>query len=166
VPQPLPNDFYTRALGYLHGLEESTLQSDAHTLQGRLITREREIAKRLFDELRETRLLKIISATKIGNEINPTDLTEEEKALVAGVSTSLVAFNGKAEETPQSAPSPESPTQLVVVRFLQDIPEIVGVDLRMYGPYKKEDVGSLPKQNALALIKQGTARQIEVKGLA
>jgi DNA replication factor GINS len=50
------------------------------------------------------------------------------------------------------------------VRFLQDIPEIVGTDLKIYGPYKKEDVGSLPMQNAQALIKQAAARSVEVKG--
>ena len=54
---------------------------------------------------------------------------------------------------------------MTVVRFLQDIPEIVGVDLKIYGPYKKEDVGSLPRENAHALIMQGAAMQIEVKGV-
>jgi len=53
-----------------------------------------------------------------------------------------------------------------VVRFLQDIPEIVGTDLRIYGPYKKEDVGSLPTRNAQALIKQGAAKPIDISGLS
>jgi len=52
---------------------------------------------------------------------------------------------------------------LSVVRFLQDIPEIVGTDLKIYGPFKKEDVGSLPNQNAYALVKQGAAKEIEVR---
>lgn len=53
--------------------------------------------------------------------------------------------------------------ELSVVRFLDNVPEIVGVDLKIYGPYKKEDVGSLPNQNARALIKQGLAKEIDVK---
>jgi DNA replication initiation complex subunit (GINS family) len=36
------------------------------------------------------------------------------------------------------------------------------VDLKIYGPYKKEDIGSLPKQNAQALIKQGAAKSIDI----
>jgi DNA replication initiation complex subunit (GINS family) len=38
--------------------------------------------------------------------------------------------------------------------------------LRIYGPYKKEDVGSLPAQNAQVLVKQGAAKVIEVKGVS
>jgi len=49
------------------------------------------------------------------------------------------------------------------LRFLQEIPEIVGVDLKIYGPYKKEDVGSLPAQNAQGLINQGAAKLIDVR---
>jgi DNA replication initiation complex subunit (GINS family) len=53
----------------------------------------------------------------------------------------------------------------IVVRFLQDIPEIVGVDMKSYGPFKKEDVASLPIPNAQALVKQGAVREIEVRGI-
>jgi DNA replication initiation complex subunit (GINS family) len=56
--------------------------------------------------------------------------------------------------------------ELGIVRFLQNIPEIVGTDLRIYGPYNKEDVGSLPIENARALVKQGAAKPIDVKGLS
>jgi DNA replication factor GINS len=55
---------------------------------------------------------------------------------------------------------------LTTVRFLQDIPEIVGVDLEIYGPFKKEDVASLPLSNAQALEKQGAVKAIEVKSVS
>jgi DNA replication initiation complex subunit (GINS family) len=70
------------------------------------------------------------------------------------------------ETREQTNVSPSIPMQLSVVRFLDNVPEIVGVDLRIYGPYKKEDVGSLPNENARALINQGLAKEVEVKHIA
>jgi DNA replication initiation complex subunit (GINS family) len=167
-PQPLPADFYKRAHGYLKGLETDPTSTDVHTLQGRLLQKEKGIAHRLFNELREQRLQKIMNSAKRGVVINPQTLTEEEQALVKIVTSSISAFN--MEQTEQqirkSELTPEFEVDLAVVRFLEDIPEIVGVDLKIYGPYKKEDVGSLPKENAIGLIKQGAAKLVEVKGVA
>jgi len=92
-------------------------------------------------------------------------LTSEERTFMRNLSDSLATFRKseiRIEETSRAAMHAE----LMVVRFLQDIPEIVGTDLRIYGPYKKEDVGSLPGENAHALIKQGAAKPIEVKGFS
>jgi DNA replication factor GINS len=163
TPQPLPNDFYQSAAGYLKGLEEASSSRDTHTIQGRLLVKEKEMAKRLLDELRETRLQKIINAAKDGNVINPADLTEEEKTLIQGFNESLASYKEERREKTEQASAPEAGIELTVIRFLQEIPEIVGVDLKIYGPYKKEDVGSLPRQNAQALIKQGAAKPIEVR---
>jgi len=38
----------------------------------------------------------------------------------------------------------------------------MGVDLKSYGPFKVEDVASLPAENAKVLVKQGLAVQVEV----
>jgi DNA replication factor GINS len=163
TPQTLPDDFYKRSAGYLKSLEENSASADLHTLQGRLLIKEKEMATRLLEELRETRLRKIISAAKNGEKIDATDLTAEEKNLNRGINESLASFKEREEEKGEQTPVAESKAELTVVRFLQDIPEIIGIDLKVYGPYKKEDVGSLPAQNAKALIKQGAAKLVEVR---
>ncbi len=160
-PQPLPNDFYRRASGYMEGLESDSAASDPHTVQGRLLADERKMAQRLLDELREARLRKIVSAAKDG-AISTNDLTEEERTLVTHFNESLSSFKER-NGAKQSTQKQEDRTELSVLRFLDNVPEIVGVDLKIYGPYKKEDVGSLPNQNALALVKQGLAKEIDVK---
>jgi len=162
-PQPLPEDFYQRAQTYLTGLAEASAVSDEHTIQGRLALREKDIAERLLKELKEIRLRKLLTLARNGGDVNLAGLTEEERALVKNLDSSLKSFEEGRNETSFSAP-PER-VELSVVRFLQDIPEIVGTDLKMYGPYKKEDVGSLPYQNAEALIKQGAAKEIEVRDM-
>jgi DNA replication factor GINS len=164
VPQPLPSDFYQRTESYLKNLGEETTSSDTHTIQGRLLIKEKEIAGRLLDELREARLRKIIENAKNGNAITTDGLTDEEQDLANRLNNSLASFKEKQTETKKEQSS-QTETDLVVVRFLQDIPEIVGVDLKIYGPYRKEDVGSLPAQNAQGLVRQGAARLIEVRGI-
>jgi DNA replication initiation complex subunit (GINS family) len=165
LPQPLPHDFYHRVTSYVNRLEQDSTSSDPHTIQGRLLSREAEVARRLLEELRETRLRKILENAKMGIPANEETLTDEERILANSLNESLATF--KEEKGPKNTvPSERENIELAVVRFLQDIPEIVGVDLRIYGPYKKEDVGSLPAQNAQVLVKQGAAKVIEVKGVS
>jgi len=95
--------------------------------------------------------------------IQTTSLTEEESAALEKVKQSLSSLN---QHFPASPKKEDLAEELRVVRFLEDIPEIVGVDLRIYGPFKKEDVASLPAPNAQALERQGAAKAIEVKGLS
>jgi len=52
------------------------------------------------------------------------------------------------------------PSELILVRFVQDVPQIIGVDLKTHGPFKAQDIASLPKENAEALIKQSLAKAI------
>ena len=51
-------------------------------------------------------------------------------------------------------------TETVVVRFLKEMDQIVGSDLKKYGPFKAEDVASIPNENAQALILQKIATKI------
>jgi DNA replication factor GINS len=51
----------------------------------------------------------------------------------------------------------------MIVRFLQDIPSIVGSNTKIYGPFKAEDIATLPIDNAESLIKRGIALKVEVQ---
>jgi len=168
-PQPLQPDFYRRAESYLQGLEDDS--TDSRTLQGQLNQKEREVANRLLQELKEARIRKLLRAARDGDEINAADITEDEKTLLKSLSESLAATHATGTRKHDVAPAEmdqtveSNTTTMLVVRFLQDIPEIVGTDLKIYGPFKKEDVGSLPSENAEALTKQGAARMIEVRNM-
>ncbi len=48
--------------------------------------------------------------------------------------------------------SEEFKTKLVVVRFLHDMDIIMGFDLSNYGPFKCEDIATIPNKNAQVLI--------------
>jgi DNA replication initiation complex subunit (GINS family) len=165
LPEHLASDFYLRATNYLNGLQGDLSSRDATSIQSRLVIREKAVATRLLDELRETRLRKIVESAKIGISIAEENLTSEERTFMRGLSDSLATLKKNEIQTEDASRSSTHP-ELMIVRFLQDIPEIVGTDLKIYGPYKKEDLGSLPTENAHALIKQAAAKPIEVKGLS
>ena len=164
-PQSLSSDFYQRMESYLGGLEQETTSIDEHTVKGRLALREKEIVTRLLHELKQARTRKLLLLAQTGEAIDDANLTEEERGFVKEFDKSLQILSQSKIET-KPLENEEETIELSVVRFLQDIPEIVGTDLKMYGPYKKEDIGSLPAQNAQALVKQGAAREIEVRGIS
>jgi len=80
--QPLASDFYQKVQTYLSGLEQDSVSLEAHTLQGRLTLKEKEVVTRLLQELKETRLQKLVNITKQHGTVDATDLTEEERNLV------------------------------------------------------------------------------------
>ena len=57
----------------------------------------------------------------------------------------------------------EETIEYVAIRFLKGTKDkIQGVDGKPYGPFEKEDVGVLPKDNAIGLVKREIAESIEV----
>ena len=57
----------------------------------------------------------------------------------------------------------EEKPKKMLVRFVQEIPAIVGSDMKTYGPFKPEDIATLPTENARILIKRGVAVEVEAK---
>ncbi len=51
-------------------------------------------------------------------------------------------------------------TKTVVIRFLKEVDEIIGADLEKYGPFKTEDIATIPYENAQALIAKNIATKV------
>jgi DNA replication factor GINS len=163
TPQPLPSDFYQRVTTFMKSLDDELSSADLNSLQSRLLVREKEITKRLLEDLKKERLHKIMIGAQNHNSIQTDNLIGDEIQLNASINRPVPSL--RQEPLPATGES-DSTSTLTIVRFIQDIPEIVGVDLRIYGPFKKEDVASLPLPNAQALEKQGAARVVEVKDIS
>ena len=52
--------------------------------------------------------------------------------------------------------------KFIVIRFTKNIPALVGKDLKIYGPFQKEDIARLPIQNASILIEENAATAIKI----
>ncbi|MHA1646115.1 MAG: DNA replication complex subunit Gins51 [Promethearchaeota archaeon] len=50
--------------------------------------------------------------------------------------------------------------EYILIRFTKNIPALVGKDLKVYGPFQKEDMAQLPIQNASILIEENAAIKI------
>lgn len=54
-------------------------------------------------------------------------------------------------------------TKSIVLRFLKEVEQIVGTDLKKYGPFKTEDIATLPYENAHALIAKNMAMKVRLE---
>jgi len=163
--QLLPKDFYIRLAKYVRRIREEQRMLDEKTVKGSLMKKEEENVRKMVKELIQTRYEKIIHLAREGESAPIAHLTEEEERWFKESSLQFEAFKKFIYDTLQGRikkAEEKSKDRLVVVRILREIPEIIGVDMKTYGPFKPEDVASLPVENARTLIKQGAAMEIEV----
>lgn len=127
-----------------------------------------ENIKAVINDIYETREKKIVNSAlyyvKSGDKADANTLTAEENSMLKKIVEILeqerLLILKKA--IPTSVGSNEEQKK-VTIRMLKAIPSIVGVDGKVYGAFKKEDVVTLPEANADALVKQGIAEKIEMK---
>lgn len=164
--QTLSKDFYARLTGYMRKMKEERRMLDEKTTKAKLLLRESKNAKRLVRELVQLRYEKTIKKAMAGEDIPRKGLTEEEEQLYGQIGPSIDSFQAvlkgilgghKMHQERKRKP------KKTVLRFVQNIPAIIGADMRTYGPFKPEDVASLPLENAKILIKQGAAVAVEAK---
>ena len=164
--QPLSRRFYADLAAYIKKLREERRMLDERTVKGRLLQQEEENVKCMAEELVQTRYEKMVRTVSKGEVISTTTMAEEEESLYRNASAQTDSFQSfiknlllgrLQQETRVNSPG------LLVIRFLQEIPEIVGADMKTYGPFKPEDIASIPKENAKTLIKQGIAAEVETR---
>ncbi len=91
------------------------------------------------------------------------ELLRKNKEMIFSIEESVEKFEEKetiaetskreelGEEIKEEKREEEKEVEYIVVRTLNDLPEIVGIDGMTYGPFKKNDIALLPKENANAL---------------
>ncbi len=162
----LPSDFYVRVADYLRRIKEENRMLDKKTVKAALLDREAKNAKRLARELVKMRYKKLVRLVALGQKVAPEVLTEEEAKLCAGVLPLADAYQKFAGALLQGQLlkiniDVEKAHTRTILRFTKEIPAIVGVDMKNYGPFVVEDVASLPIENAKILVKQGLAKMVE-----
>lgn len=133
-----------------------------------LLNMELEKIQRLTSSIIETRLQKFIEAAFEKKNISKALLPDEESELyekILEVSERYQNLKNKILEGQNVEPKLETclGSEKILVRFMVKIPMVVGVDMKNYGPFDLEDVATLPRENAEALILQKAAAKIDVK---
>lgn len=121
-----------------------------------------------------TELTSLLLSTRITKAINSenldfANLLDEEKFILDGEEekrerTELIlsaTINGKSKLL--ESISQKHKTKTLVVRFIKEMDQIVGVDLEKYGPFKVEDIATIPYENAQALISQKIATKLRLE---
>jgi DNA replication factor GINS len=161
----LPDDFYSRVADYIKRVREESRMLDKRTVKANLLKKEWQNVKRMLRELIRTRYKKLAKKVAKGEKIPADALTIEEKRIFADVSPFAEAYQHFAKSLIQGhflKISVEKEHKIVVLRFRKDVPAIIGSDMKTYGPFKVEDIASLPAENAKILVKQGLAEKVEV----
>ncbi len=173
----LQPDFYSKIGEYMRRIKEEDIVLDKKSVKMNLLTHEDLNVERMLEELLEVRYRKIIKTVTKSQKLPAEFLTFEEakmcetfvhftksyrkfaRDLMQGQMSEPVKVIIKVES--KTTEAPQTPKRSTI-RFLKNIPAIMGADMKSYGPFVAEDVASLPPQNAQILVKQGLAVLIEV----
>ena len=172
----LPLDFYSKIAEYLRRIKEEDKVLDKKSVKMNLLTHEAANVERMLKELLGARYRKIIKTVTKSQKLPSELLTTEEARMCETFADFTKAYQNFAENLMQGqiAQSAKATIKVEVktetasvpkrstIRFLKNIPAIMGADMKSYGPFVAEDVASLPPQNAQILVKQGLAVLVEV----
>ena len=157
--QELNTDFFRNLSNFIGNLKNEEYDGIENKTKSNMIT----IATSLTELLINKRL------EKMSSESSYSTLTDEEKfifdsndemnerknMIISGI------INGKSKFLETT--STKHKTKPVTVRFVKEFDEIVGVDLEKYGPFKPEDIATIPNENAQALISNGVALKVRIE---
>jgi len=138
---------------------------DRRSVKAMLLRKEMQNAKRMVQDLTNERYRKMAFLTFKGEKVPPGFLAKEEEKIHSHISPVLDMLGSFVKEILRgNVPEikAEQTHKKTVLRFLRDVPTVVGGDMKVYGPFKTEDVASLPVENAKILIGEGLAEKVEV----
>jgi len=164
--QPLPKEFYGELSRYLKKLREERRMLDEGSIRAKLINREAENVSRMSRNLINLRYRKTLENVLKGGLLAKDLLTPEEEPMYDHMMSVTDALSSLLKDVlggrrPRVEGKPVERSKKMVVRFLQGIPAIVGANMKTYGPFKAEDIASLPVENARILIRKGVAVRVE-----
>ena len=167
-------DFYQRLAGYFKKMKETIENSKTDSLNVHLLRSEMNNAEKMLTDIVERRNTKLSKKLIQGRKIDLEHLPTEESKLYSEVFSVFNAhkrfldniLKGIAMEAnfgkSETILSNNGIKSKAILRFLKQVPSIIGSDMKTYGPFKAEDVASVPEENAKILIKQGLAKRIEM----
>ncbi|MDH7563403.1 MAG: hypothetical protein QHH24_00760 [Candidatus Bathyarchaeota archaeon] len=161
----LPADFYPKVAEYVRRLKEEGRMLDKRTAKAILLKKEMAGVKKMVREITQLRYRKILKIVARGEGPPEGALTAEEEKIFKNASLDAETYQNLIKGVFHGVPPKTEVVKRharMVLRFMDDVPAIIGADMATYGPFKAEDVASLPVENARILCKQGLAREVGV----
>jgi len=161
----IPSGFYVRAADYVRRLKEEGRMLDKHSVKANLLKKEMQNARRMIRGLLRVRGMKIVKKAERMEIVPPELLTSEEQLICTTISAFSEQFHGFADDILKGRPPKVSVVKRnkrVILRFVKEVPSVIGSDMKTYGPFQVEDLASLPVENSDIMVKQGSAEKVEV----
>jgi DNA replication factor GINS len=157
--QELEPQFYRYLAEYLGKLKSETYDGIESKIKNRLVEMITQIV---------TLIIKIRINKVSHGGLNLSNLLDEEKYIIESVQDQKerkemilsATLNGRTKLL--ESVSKKHKTKLISVRFLKDFDQFVGADMSKYGPYKAEEIATIPNENAMALVAKNITVKISV----
>lgn len=152
----IPADTYSKLAAHMQNLRRIS-NSNGDDLASRLIRKQTRILQGMVSQLLQLRLQKAMNAETTNNLLPEekyvhglhTEFKRRQDRFINAIVSGYPSFFTIAYKDEMS--------RKVTVRFLRNVGEIVGFDLKRYGPFKVHDLAVLPTGNAEALVANGDA---------
>jgi len=160
-PQELSTDFFRNLSNFIGKLKNEEYDGIEKKTKNQLISTATSLTELLINKrLQKIATMSTMSYNALTDEekfiIDSNDEMNERKNMIISA-----IINGKSKFL--EITSTKHKTKPVTVRFIKEFDEIVGVDLEKYGPFKPEDIATIPNENAQALISNGIALKIRIE---
>ncbi|MCS7093904.1 MAG: hypothetical protein RMJ18_01855 [Candidatus Aenigmarchaeota archaeon] len=152
----IPSNFYELVEEYIKG-KMKLAKEKKDEIEIRNI---RRIVENIFS-IRERKILNFaVMNARVGVKVS--NLTKEEEEFFNKV-VALIKDRRKmiVEKMDEIIEGKKDLEKMIV--FRQDFPSFVGVDGKVYGPFKKGDIARLPKENMSLLVEKGVAEEFYVE---
>ncbi len=177
--QQLSESFYFDVIKYLKEKKailesQESKKSIFADIEVKKTRKQLENITKILKDLYEKRESKIINLALIASRTNPENnqisLLKEEKELYNELIDVFSRYRNSIQnrlidgklpilEKPKGLKKENNPKNQLV-RFLQPVPKFISTDLKVYGPFEKEDVANLQEEVVGVLIKKGKVEKI------
>lgn len=159
----LPDDFTETLRGYIGSMKHYLKVSDKSSLASRLREAAVEAVTRLVKESFELRLRKLLESALKEEKLE--NLFMFERRIYPRLVSLIKEYRENVEELVAAAAYQDwekLSSKYELVCFLKDVPQFIGFDLEVYGPFKAGDLAALPPENARNLELANAVRLIRV----
>jgi DNA replication factor GINS len=167
--QGLPKNFYAKVAAYVKKLKEENRMLDRKSTKAKLLDRETKNVRIMVGELFRVRIKKFREKAVDQETVLRATLSAEEEKLCGEFLSMIETYQAFYKDVLRGhLPNIEehrAQQSMIVLRFIQETPAFVGSDMVTYGPFKPEDIATLPPENARVLIKQGVVMEVDAKSV-
>lgn len=154
----IENELLEQVIDYLKVNSLKINNSNTNVLQRELTIKEMDLIVKILNNLYKIRCDKVFLEIMDKGKINVNAVTMLEKESYLEIINKLKTEFINLEEQIKISIKEKG---LTIVRFISNISQFLGIDLKPYGPYEAEDVATIPIRNAVVLSQKGICIMLE-----